>query len=355
MTTIPNPKDSMKSTWRTDRSQWGFYHWLLEILSVHPNSFDVDTPKHSKDDSVPYLSAWEMHRWVLFHACIPLILHQAYVYWTGKNFSPLAAFIFYTVAFNAIAIHQLQSLRHLGHIYGFFDGDKHERDQIPDMSVPKVVRSLLSTSTFRPLMTIMLAYRRSQTPANMNWYWLPIEVGLYGVILDFWFYWYHRIMHESDTLWKWHRTHHLTKHPNPLLTLFADGEQEFFDIAGIPFLAWGVMKLVGFPMGFYEWWICHQYVVFSELAGHSGLRVLASPPSTVDWLLSYWDVNLVVEDHDIHHRHGWKKSGNYGKQTRLWDYVFGTCRERIECTPKNIDYNTKVNMPLFSWPTPPPS
>jgi hypothetical protein len=34
-------------------------------------------------------------------------------------------------------------------------------------------------------------------------------------------------------LWKYHRTHHLTKHPNPLLTLYADTEQEFFDILGV--------------------------------------------------------------------------------------------------------------------------
>lgn len=72
-------------------------------------------------------------------------------------------------------------------------------------------------------------------------------------------------MHDIDTLWKYHRTHHLTKHPNPLLTLFADTEQEIFNIAVIPLLAWGSMKLVGFPMGFYDWWICHQYAVWTEI------------------------------------------------------------------------------------------
>jgi sterol desaturase/sphingolipid hydroxylase (fatty acid hydroxylase superfamily) len=96
-----------------------------------------------------------------------------------------------------------------------------------------------------------------------------------------------------------------------------------------------------------------MYVVFSELFGHSGVRVLASPPSTLTWLLRLGGVELVVEDHDLHHRKGWKKSSNYGKQTRLWDWMFGTSRERIECVPSNIDYNTIVEMPLFSKPTPP--
>jgi sterol desaturase/sphingolipid hydroxylase (fatty acid hydroxylase superfamily) len=157
-------------------------------------------------------------------------------------------------------------------------------------------------------------------------------------------------MHDWESLWKYHRTHHLTKHPNPLLTLYADSEQEIMDIAGIPFMTWATMRFMGMPMGFYEWWVCYMYVVFSELAGHSGLRVLASPPSTLTWLLRYGGVELVIEDHDLHHRKGWKKSGNYGKQTRLWDWMFGTCRDRIECLPANIDYNTKVEMPLFTNP-----
>ena len=351
MNTTPNPKDSMKSTWRTDRSQWNIYHWILETLNVHPSYIDRETPVHSKKDSVPYLPEWQMHRWILFHALLPLAIHQALVSLTGRNMGPIGAFFFYSIAFKAIAIHQIQSMRYLGHIYGFFDGDKHGRDEVPDVSVGKVVRSLLSTSTFRSMMVIIFSYRKSQAPMSTNWYWLPIEIGLYSIILDFWFYWYHRIMHQSDTLWQWHRTHHLTKHPNPLLTLFADGEQEFFDMLGIPFMSWCTMKLIGFPMGFYEWWICSQYVVFTELAGHSGLRILASPPSTLSWLLTMFDCNLVVEDHDLHHRYGWKQSSNYGKQTCLWDKVFGTCRERVECTPENIDYSKKVEMSLFSFPT----
>jgi sterol desaturase/sphingolipid hydroxylase (fatty acid hydroxylase superfamily) len=160
-------------------------------------------------------------------------------------------------------------------------------------------------------------------------------------------------MHDTDFLWKYHRTHHLTKHPNPLLTLYADSEQEIFDIAGIPLMTYATMKLMGMPMGFYEWWICYQYVVFSELFGHSGLRVIATTPSTVSWLLKWTGTELLVEDHDLHHRKGWRKSANYGKQTRLWDKIFGTCREREECLPENFDYDTHVSMPLFGKPTPP--
>jgi sterol desaturase/sphingolipid hydroxylase (fatty acid hydroxylase superfamily) len=342
-----NPKDSMKSTWRLDPSRWTLSHRLYNVLDILPVELGREVPVHSKQDKVPYVHDWQMNRWVIVHAAIPILIHHAYVTYTGQNIGPIAAFVFYSVAFKLIAIHEIRMLRELGHKYGYFDGDKHERDGVPDIGVDKVVRSLISTSTFRPLFTVFLSYRTSQAPVTISWMWLPLEVALYGVILDFWFYWYHRLMHDVPKLWQYHRTHHLTKHPNPLLTLYADTEQELFDIAGIPIMTYFTLRLLGLPMGFYDWWVCHQFVVFAELAGHSGLRVHATPPSTVSWLLRFFDAELIIEDHDLHHRTGWKKSHNYGKQTRLWDRIFGTCYERIEDLKDNVDYVNTVSMPLI--------
>jgi sterol desaturase/sphingolipid hydroxylase (fatty acid hydroxylase superfamily) len=98
---------------------------------------------------------------------------------------------------------------------------------------------------------------------HLSW-WLPVEVGLYPIILDFWFYSYHRACHELDGLWQYHRTHHLTKHPSPLLSSYADSEQEFIELALVPVLTYGVLKLFGFPMTFYDWWVCHTYIIFTE-------------------------------------------------------------------------------------------
>lgn len=341
-------KDSIKSTWRqSDRKDWTPYHWFYELLGIHSINLDKDVPVHQKSDKVPYTPDWHLHRWVLVHACIPIAIQHLYVTLSGRNLSPLGAVVFYSLAFKLIAMHELHVLRRVGHQVGFLDGDSHERDGVPDVGVRKVVFSLISTSTFRPVFTVFLSYRTSQAPADMNWLWLPVEVGLYGIVLDFYFYWYHRLMHEVEGLWKFHRTHHLTKHPNPLLTLYADSEQEFFDIAGIPLMTYFTMKLMGMPMGFYEWWICHQYVVFAELAGHSGLRLHSTPPNLFTWLLRMFDSELVIEDHDMHHRKGWKASGNYGKQTRLWDRIFGTVRERVESVEGNVDWDNPVAMPLF--------
>ncbi|EED22806.1 conserved hypothetical protein [Talaromyces stipitatus ATCC 10500] len=317
MSTHESPsKDSMKSTWRrANRDQWTITHWLLELLNVHHVCLDLDVPVHSKEDKVPYLPPWSLHMWVLFYASIPLVIHQVWVTFVNPDgLGKFATFNLYFFAFNAIIIRQTHILRRLAHRYGFLDGDKHERDGVPDVAVHRVAASLYKTTGSRLIMAVFLTYNKSQQPlTSLNgWiWWLPLEIGLYGIVLDFWFYWYHRAMHDINPLWKFHRTHHLTKHPNPLLSAYADHEQEFFDMAVIPFLTYISLKAMGLPMGFYD---CAE---------------------------------IVIEDHDLHHRKGWRKSHNYGKQTRLWDRIFGTCHERIESIDSNIDYVNTAYMPVF--------
>ncbi|KJX94132.1 fatty acid hydroxylase superfamily protein [Zymoseptoria brevis] len=343
-----NPKDSMKSTWRTaDKSTWTFHHRLYDILNVHPTDINKPVPVHQKTDKMPYLAHWSTHRWILTHSLWPIAVAQLYTYYFGKNMPVIAAFAFYTIAFHINAINHIYILRRLGHKWGFLDGDKHERDQVPDVSVKKVFDSLSLTAVVRPLITIFLAYRKNVAPIESLSWWLPVEIGVYGIVLDFFFYWYHRVMHEYEGLWKFHRTHHLTKHPNPLLSLYADTEQEIFDIAIVPIATWGAMKLLGFPMGFGDWWVCHHYLFFTELFGHSGLRVFSTPASTNTYFLRFFNAELATEDHDLHHRQGWKKSHNYGKQTLLWDRIFGTAGDRIEMSEQNVDRDNTLVYPLF--------
>ncbi|KHN99688.1 Fatty acid hydroxylase [Metarhizium album ARSEF 1941] len=344
-----NPKDSMKSTWRrSPRSEWTIYHRLIERLDIHHAYLDKPVPVHSKDDPVPYLPEWQVHRWILIHAAVPLAIHQAVVHFTGRNLSVIGAFALYHVFFSLNGIREMRLLRHLGHTYGFLDGDKHERDGVPDVGVKKVFMSIFSASNIRPMLVVMLAYRKSQLPSSMSWAWLPVEIALYGLAVDFWFYWYHRLMHDVGSLWQFHRTHHLTKHPNPLLSLYADGVQEMFDTIVIPLLAFYTMrKGFGLPMGFYELWICHQYLLFTEVMGHSGLRIYATAPTPLSWLYRWLGVEGIIEDHDLHHRNGWKSSFNYGKHSRIWDTIFGTTTDRVECQAGNIDHVNTASIPMW--------
>ena len=340
----------MKSTWRlANRDTWTIDHWAIELLNVHPIDLNKPIPVHAKDDKIPYMPQWSLHRWVLCYAAIPLAIHQLYSTYTGRALGSFATFNLYFMAFNAMVMYQVHILRRLGHQYGFLDGDQHERDGIPDVGVRKIVQSLYKTTGSRLALATWLTYTPGldHLPSSMNWIWLPLEIGVYGIVLDFWFYWYHRLMHDVSLLWKFHRRHHLTKHPNPLLAAYADHEQEFFDMVGVPIMTYFTLKLMGLPMGFYEWWVCHAYIAFVEVFGHSGLRVHMTVPSTLTWLLQMLEADIVIEDHDLHHRKGWRKSHNYGKQTRLWDRIFGTCTARIESKAENIDYENTATMPLY--------
>ncbi|KFY28066.1 hypothetical protein V493_03124 [Pseudogymnoascus sp. VKM F-4281 (FW-2241)] len=351
----PNPKDSMKSTWRTaNKSTWSLHHHIINFLNAYPTSLDKEIPVHPKQDKVSHLPQWPQHTWVLFYGAIPLVLHQALLSCTSMQggLSHLTVFLLYFVSFNAIIIREVHILRRLGHIHGFLDGDVHERDGIPDVGVSKIAQSLYKTTGFRLLLATWLGYNPKISPIDAIsswqwWAWLSLEIGLYGIVLDFWFYWYHRAMHDIGGLWQFHRTHHLTKHPNMLLSAYADHEQEFFDMVGVPFMTYLTLRVIGLPLGFYEWWVCHQYIAFTEVLGHSGLRIHLTAPSTLSWLLKIFDAEIGIEDHDLHHRKGWRKSHNYGKQTRLWDRIFGTCGEKIESVDGNVDYINQANLPIF--------
>ncbi|ATY60479.1 Fatty acid hydroxylase [Cordyceps militaris] len=345
-----NPKDSLKSTWRLDPNKdgWTMAHHLFGFMDIHQSLLDVPVPVHQKSEPVPYLPNWQMNAFVLFWGAMPLLAHHAFHSLSGgRDVHIVFAYAYYALAMVAFAVHELRMLRRLGHRYGYLDGDKHGRDGVPDATVKKVADSLLLAVMFRPAVLILLAYRADRAPASINLYWLPLQAAAYPIVTDFWFYWYHRLMHEVPLLWKFHRTHHLTKHPNALLTIFADTEQEVFDIAVIPALAILTMKLIGLELDFYALWMCHMYVWFTELLGHSGLRVHLQAASPISGLLVYLGMELALEDHDLHHRTGWKGSHNYGKQSRVWDKLFGTCTERIECKENNVNYDDIASFPLF--------
>lgn len=52
------PRDSMKSTWRNDKTQWGLAHKFLIALDAFHQYPDQEVPVHAKTDKIPVLSAW---------------------------------------------------------------------------------------------------------------------------------------------------------------------------------------------------------------------------------------------------------------------------------------------------------
>lgn len=68
------------------------------------------------------------------------------------------------------------------------------------------------------------------------------------------------------------------------------------DMLGIPLLT----HLV-FPLNFPTWFVCQSFLMFTELLGHCGVRLYWQTPMT-SYILQYFDMDLAIEDHDLHHR-----------------------------------------------------
>lgn len=344
---------SMISDWPLqDPSMWNIHQKAVHCLDLFPVVPGRPLPVFPKTAMMPCMSSPSHHVFIIFFAAIPMVLHQLWVASTSHTFGGVAAFLLYGSCYVFTAMHEIRLLRRLSYKYGCLDGDVHDRDGLPNTGVGKVVGEMFKGFGLRMAMAIVLSYNPEVTPlfafgCLQAWPRFLLKLSTFGVVLDFFFYSYHRACHEIPFLWKYHRTHHLAKHPITVLAGFSDDEQELVESTIVPLLTYFTLSIVGLELNFYEWWVCFSYLTYSELFGHSGLRAHFIVPSPISGILGLLGMELSVEDHDLHHRKGWKKSFNYGKQTRVWDRLFGTCTDRLEAKASNLDERTMVKMPLF--------
>jgi sterol desaturase/sphingolipid hydroxylase (fatty acid hydroxylase superfamily) len=307
--------------WTKDPKEFNLFQKIIS-MDLGPNYKEKivtgPAPKHS---------VLREHAFIIPWAVAPIALQYISQVYLGRNWSRLEAFGVYTGNLMAFGLTTVRRLRILGEKYGHLDAANRERDRVAQNRVTPLVLGLLATISVRTMLAAIVAYRPGRLP-NITWK-LPIDMSLYMVAVDFFFYIYHRALHQVPWLWKIHRTHHSTKHPTSLMAPLADHIQETFDILVIPLLAYTIR-----PIPFFHWYIACLYVNYIELTGHSGIRADMGHP-VVGPILRAFGLDLVVEDHDLHHRLG-KRAGNFGKQTRIFDTLFGTTSERYETTPEAI-------------------
>ncbi|WFD05461.1 hypothetical protein MVES1_000791 [Malassezia vespertilionis] len=260
-------------------------------------------------------------------ALLPFILRYFYYHYVSHEM-PGAFVTWFFLFLHTLTVGML-SVRHFNlhlRIHGYLDSEAG-RDTVPFELMPKVAFEVIGAVMLRPALIVLATYDPKEEP-RLTW-WLPVQMFLLTLTEDFTYYWLHRLCHEADSCWHFHRLHHTTKHPTTMLLGYADDFQEFIDFIGSPMISW-LMCPFGFDVTV-TWMIMLNYV---QLAGHTGLRLHAGP----------FGLDLVVEDHDLHHRHGWKDSYNYGKQTRFWDSLYGTTGDRIEGRPDNLDWSKFIKL-----------
>ncbi|KAF8309902.1 hypothetical protein DL93DRAFT_1689297 [Clavulina sp. PMI_390] len=334
----PPPKRHMLSTWHRDPSKTHFSFtslgWLANFLIDHSN---IHGGTQAPGEKLSVHSAIAQHIFVLPKALIPVVIQYISMTYFNLSWSLPFAFVFYSTVATLFSFVMLFHFKAITAKHGFLDAS-HSRDGIPDSKLNGTLIFLGLTLSGRALVGGLLAYDRFEIPSFSIWD--PIHIFVFHCVLDFYFYIYHRAMHEVPWLWKYHKTHHLAKHPIPLLSIFADPEQDFCDIFVIPWLA-----TMTYPLRFHAWWVSAVYILYIEAGSHLGARIYWSPPITGP-ILYWFNMELVLEDHDLHHRLGWRTSSNYGKQTRIWDTVFGTKRERLEVKREDVDWS---RCKRFAW------
>ncbi|KAM0791940.1 hypothetical protein ACM66B_004192 [Microbotryomycetes sp. NB124-2] len=260
---------------------------------------------------------------ILRYALFPLAVQAiAYKYYPDVKWPYYAAYPFYLLGFVAFALGMVARCNTYALKFGVLDEKNIGRDRTPDKSVNHLARGILAYMVVRTGLDFYLHYDKNITPlSDISWSF-PLRLCAWLVTLDYFFYCYHRTTHECDALWFIHQHHHTTKHPVAILSILAEDYQEFLEVFLVPLCASLVV-----PLSFSEMWITLCYTIYVEMAGHSGVRAAWSHP-VLFWLQPF-DMELAVEDHDVHHRFG-KSGRNYGKQSRVWDKLFGTTAERIE-------------------------
>jgi len=139
---------------------------------------------------------------------------------------------------------------------------------------------------------------------------LAIQALLAIVLTELPYYWWHRLQHESELLWRLHAVHHSA----PRLYWLNAGRFHPLDTLGGYVLQAPVLILLGAPDE-----VLGMFLIFTGIHGifqHANVKV------RLGWL------NWFVSGPELHRWHHSKTideaNSNYGGNVILWDAVFGT-------------------------------
>jgi len=146
------------------------------------------------------------------------------------------------------------------------------------------------------------------------------QLLVYFVVMDFFYYAFHRLMHSTKPLWVFHAVHHSQRRPNPMMQNRAHLFEELLYITSraIPptILGGDAPAIYGFLI-FDQLW---SYFVHSDIKANLGP-------------LKYFLVT--PQYHRIHHslerRHFDK---NFAGRLIIWDVMFGTFHPRFDEYPQ---------------------
>jgi sterol desaturase/sphingolipid hydroxylase (fatty acid hydroxylase superfamily) len=141
----------------------------------------------------------------------------------------------------------------------------------------------------------------------------------FEIIFDLFHYLSHLLLHKNTYLYKnIHKIHHKFKYPSSITTFY----QHPVDIILsnlIPIII--TMYIIPVKPTYFQYIMISTYKIFSEISGHLGKHTKSISFSQFIWLPKLLNIELKIEDHDLHHSNN---NCNYGKRFSLYDKIFGT-------------------------------
>ena len=199
-------------------------------------------------------------------------------------------------------------------------GDKKIQQKLPTTKeiAHEIKWSLLAFLVWLPIAGIV-AFATSE-----GWTQLYFDIGKYGVpyflfsiialilLHDMYFYWTHRFMHSTPTIFKFfHEVHHQSKNPTPF-AIYSFSPSEAL-LLGLYF----PIVLILLPIHIYALLIWFLFETVVNCAGHLGYELLSQKVIETPW--GKW-LNTEIH-HNMHHQ---TPGYNFGHYFNIWDSVMKT-------------------------------
>ena len=151
---------------------------------------------------------------------------------------------------------------------------------------------------------------------------IPVSF-VFELVFDFIHYWSHRALHQIPWLYiNFHKKHHKFNYPNTIVTFYQD-PIDLMLTNSLP-TTFGLMcvKTLFGGVSDFQFSLLIIYKSYIEICGHSGKDIKRTSAFVqFMWLPKMLGIELITEDHDIHHT---KNNCNYSKRFSLYDKLFGT-------------------------------
>ncbi len=176
-----------------------------------------------------------------------------------------------------------------------------------------------------------------------TWMWgeIPeasfLEIGIAVIVIDFLYYWYHRVHHNNKYLYKIHRIHHVGRYYNLSLAIMLPWLGQASIYCMLIFFVFISLTPKAILSGYFFILTYQFFTHMKYLKMHKWFDVVFITPRT----------------HKIHHYEDRESQmSNYGSFLSLWDKIFFTYSKRekdIDANKEGYTYQDVIRMEKESF------